>query len=70
MRELLDENLKTVRENNSVSLSSWCRTSSKLILTVSEAGSSDEYITPDRELVVRARIIKETHNEQALNALE
>ena len=68
--ELLGEHLNTVREKNGLPLSSWCQSSSKLIPTVSEADSSDEYITLDRELVVRDPISKETHHGQTLNTLE
>ena len=56
--ELIDEHLNTVRDNNGLPLSSRCRASSKLILTASEADSSDEYIALDFELVIRAPIIK------------
>ena len=60
--EFLNERFNTVRENNGLPLSSRCRTSSKMIPTVSKAYSSNEYITLDRELVVRSPIIKETHH--------
>ena len=68
--EFLSEHLNTVRDNNGLPLSSWCRSSLKLIPTVSEADYSNEYITLDRELVVRYPIIKETQNLQTLNTLE
>ena len=60
--EFLDEHLNTVCDNNGLLISSWCRASYKLIPMVSEADSSDEYINLDRELVVRAPTIKETHH--------
>ena len=68
--ELLDEHLNTVCDNNGLPLSSGCRSSSKLILTVSKADSSDEFITLDRELVVIDPIIKETHHGQTINTLK
>ena len=58
MWEFIDEHLNTVRDNNGLPLSSRCRASSKIIPTASEADSSDEYITLDCELVIRAPIIK------------
>ena len=68
--ELFGKHLNTVRGNNGLPLSSWCRASSKLIATASEADSFNEYITLDSELVVRAPIIKDTYHGQTLNALE
>ena len=40
--DLLDKHLNTVRDNNSIPLSVWCRSSSKLVPTVSGSNSSDE----------------------------
>ena len=56
--ELLCEYLNILRDNNGLPLSAWCRESSKLISTMSGANPSDEYITLDRDLVVRAPMIK------------
>ena len=41
-----------------------------MISTVSGADYFNEYITLDRELVVRASIIKETHHGRTLNTPE
>ena len=41
-----------------------------MIPTVSKSDSSDEYITLDRGLIVRAPIIKDIHHGQTLNNLE
>ena len=71
--ELLGEYFNTVRDNNGLPLSAWCRASSKLIPTVSGDDPSDEYIALDRELVLRYPIIKETrhgHHGQTIYTLE